>query len=74
MSPSLGPLDKDLVKLILKLLRSPSFLGSAQLLAAIASTDTEMRVPGGLLKVRRDCRSLCMHHLSHAHVALAVVN
>lgn len=51
MSPFLGPLDKDLVKLIIKLLRSPAFLGAAQLLAAVASTDAELRTPVGLLKV-----------------------
>lgn len=51
MSPFLGPLDKELVKLLLKLLRSPAFLGTAQLLAAIASTDAELRTPIGLLKV-----------------------
>lgn len=51
MSPFLGPLDKDLVKLIIKLLKSPAFFGTAQLLAAIASTDVELRAPVGLLKV-----------------------
>jgi hypothetical protein len=61
MSPYLGPLDKDLVKVILKLLRSPSFLGTAQLLAAIASTDAEQKAPMGLLKVNR-CNTLCLQH------------
>lgn len=51
MSPFLSPLDKELVKVILKLLRSSAFLGTAQLLAAIASTDPDTRVPVGLLKV-----------------------
>lgn len=51
MSPFLGPLDKELVKVLLKLLRIPAFLGTAQLLAAIASTDAELRTPVGLLKV-----------------------
>lgn len=37
--------------MLLKLLRSPAFLGTAQLLAAIASTDAELRTPVGLLKV-----------------------
>jgi hypothetical protein len=51
MSPFLGPLDKDLVKTLIKLLKSPAFLGTAQLLAAVASTDAELRTPVGLLKV-----------------------
>jgi hypothetical protein len=51
MSPFLGPLDKDLVKLIIKLLKSTSFLGAAQLLTAVASTDAELRTPVGLVKV-----------------------
>jgi hypothetical protein len=59
MSPFLGPLDKDLVKLIIKLLKSPAFLGAAQLLAAVASTDAELRTPVGLLKVTQ-CSALVL--------------
>jgi len=50
-SPFIAPLDKDMVKLILRLLRSATFQGTAQLLTAIANTDNEMHAPEGLLKV-----------------------
>lgn len=49
--PYIGPLDKELVKLILRLLKSSAFLGTAQLLAAIASTDADSHSAVGLLKV-----------------------
>lgn len=51
VAPWLAPLDRDLVKLILRLLKSPAFLGTAQLLAAIASTDANAAAATGLLKV-----------------------
>lgn len=47
----MGLLDKDLVKTLLRLLRSSTFQGGASLLAAIASTDPATRQPVGLLKV-----------------------
>lgn len=49
----LSPLDKDLVKALLRCLRSTSFQGSAYLLAALANTGTgDVRRTEGLLKVR----------------------
>ena len=62
MAPYLGPLDKELVKTILKLLRSASFLGTAQLLSAVASTDADMRMPVGLLKVGATVMSRPAHN------------
>jgi hypothetical protein len=51
MARCLAPLDRDLVKLILRLLKSGQFLATAQLLAAVASTSADTQAAGGLLKV-----------------------
>lgn len=66
MSPFLGPLDKELVKVILKLLRSASFLGTAQLLAAIASVEVDARMPVGLMKVGRQADRQAGINTDHA--------
>eukprot|EP00775_Hariotina_reticulata_P011340 gene11340-11489_t len=50
VSPFMAPIDKDMVKLILRLLKSATSQGTAQLLAAIANMDNEMHAPNGLLK------------------------
>jgi hypothetical protein len=51
VAPCIGPLDRELVKLILRMLKSATFQGTAPLLAAIASTDADTHAPIGLLKV-----------------------
>jgi hypothetical protein len=53
LAPVLLPLDKDLVKALLRCLRNPAFQGSAALLAALAGTGAgERRGAEGLLRVR----------------------
>jgi hypothetical protein len=52
VSPYLAGLDPELVKLLLRLLRSPTFLGAPALLSALACTDAESQHPVGLCKVR----------------------
>jgi hypothetical protein len=54
VSPCIGPLDRELVKLILRMLKSATFQGAAPLLAAIASTNADTHAPVGLLKVRKE--------------------
>lgn len=51
IAPCIGALDGELVKLILRLLRSSTFQGTAALLSAVASISTEDQKPVGLLKV-----------------------
>lgn len=51
IGPCIGPLDSDLVKLILRLLKSSTFQGTAALLSAVASIGNEDQKPMGLLKV-----------------------
>jgi hypothetical protein len=51
VAPCIGPLDRELVKLILRMLKSATFQGAAPLLAAVASTNPDTHAPVGLLKV-----------------------
>ena len=51
LSPYLAPLDKDLVKVVLRLLKSSTFAATPGLLAALASSHHERKTPQGLLKV-----------------------
>lgn len=48
MSDFLAPLQKDLIKEILRFLKNPNFYAKANLLQAVASFDGE---PQGILKV-----------------------
>lgn len=68
LAPLLQPLDRDLVKVLLRCLRSATFHGSPALLAALASTANESRQPQGLLKVgRQHAAARGMHADAGAH-------
>jgi hypothetical protein len=60
LSPYLAPLDKDLVKVILRLLKSSTFTATPALLAALASSHHERKTPHGLLKVRAGSKYLLL--------------
>ncbi|WIA12977.1 hypothetical protein OEZ85_006589 [Tetradesmus obliquus] len=63
VAPCIGPLDKELVKLILRMLKSATFQGTAPLLAAIASTDADTHAPVGLLKAGAGAFLPYLNHL-----------
>uniref|UniRef100_A0A383W6D0 TOG domain-containing protein n=1 Tax=Tetradesmus obliquus TaxID=3088 RepID=A0A383W6D0_TETOB len=63
VAPCIGPLDKELVKLILRMLKSATFQGTAPLLAAIASTDADTHAPVGLLKAGASAFLPYLNHL-----------
>jgi hypothetical protein len=54
MAPLLQPLDKEIVKALVRWLRSATFQGTAALLAAVANTGAagDARQADGLLRVR----------------------
>ncbi|WIA33121.1 hypothetical protein OEZ86_006273 [Tetradesmus obliquus] len=63
VAPCIGPLDKELVKLILRMLKSATFQGTAPLLAAIASTYADTHAPVGLLKAGASAFLPYLNHL-----------
>lgn len=74
VAPCIGPLDKELVKLILRMLKSATFQGTAPLLAAIASTDADTHAPVGLLKVCSSRFGLPLHCMPAACSTCLVVH
>lgn len=61
-APFLGPIDKEVLRDVLKALKSPTFQAGGSLLAALGCSDVEQHQYLGLLKVGASCRRRRLSH------------